>query len=150
MDVLREYPDMIVENASLIKRGNRLPLGRVYDASRNALVCLVKADNEALFLNSSAKIYYTGKRFPASVALNKLYFFVPYIKHKGIKDLYLIRIARVGTRKEGLPENDPNDLRLVFEIEFLKSLYDDYKPFVLKIWHTFTDTTMLELIDAKG
>ena len=31
-----------------------------------------------------------GKRFPSTVALNKLYYFMPYIKRKGIRDLYLI------------------------------------------------------------
>ena len=42
--------------------------------------------------------------------------------------MYLIKIARVGTRKEGQPDNDPNDFRLVFEIEFVKKLFKDYKP----------------------
>ena len=70
---------------------------------------------------------------------------MPYLKGKGISDLYLIKIARVGTRKEGQPDNDPNDLRLVFEIEFLDKLFDDYKPIALEIWRTFTDTNMTEL-----
>ena len=113
------------------------------DESKNVLISLVKRDNEAYFLNGElSKIYYTGKRFPSSVALNKLYYFMPYIKRKGIRDLYLIKIARVGTRKEGQPDNDPNDFRLVFEIEFVKRLFDDYKPFELEIWHTFTDTNL--------
>lgn len=67
---------------------------------------------------------------------------MPYLKRKGIRDLYLIRIARVGTRKEGQPDNDPNDLRLVFEIEFVKQLFEDYKSIDLKIWRTYTDTTL--------
>ena len=101
------------------------------------------------YLDRSAKIYYTGKRFPATVALNKLYYFMPYIKGKGIKDLYFIKIARVGTRKEGQPDEDPKDFRLVFEIEFVCQLFDDYKPISLEIWHTFTDTTMGELLTEK-
>ena len=112
------------------------------DSSKNVLVSLVKADNMEQYLDQSAKIYYTGKRFPSTVALNKLYYFVPYIKRKGIRDLYLIKIARVGTRKEGQPDNDPNDFRLVFEIEFVKKLFKDYKPVELEIWHTFTDTNL--------
>lgn len=71
---------------------------------------------------------------------------MPYLKRKGIRDLYLIRIARVGTRKEGQPDNDPNDLRLVFEIEFVKQLFEDYKPIDLKIWRTYTDTTLDSLL----
>ena len=70
---------------------------------------------------------------------------MPYLKGKGIRDLYLIKIARVGTRKEGQPDNDPNDLRLVFEIEFVDKLFEDYKPITLEIWRTFTDTNMTEL-----
>ena len=37
------------------------------------------------------------------------------------------------------------DLRLVFEIEFVKQLFDDYKLIELPIWHTFKDTTMDEI-----
>ena len=79
------------------------------------------------------------------MALNKLYYFMPYLKGKGIRDLYFIKIARVGTRKEGQEGEDKNDFRLVFEIEFAKQLFDDYKPVELNIWHTFTDTTMEEI-----
>jgi hypothetical protein len=109
------------------------------------LICLVKKDNQKPYDNQKADIYYTGKRFPATVSLNKLYYFMPYIKGKGIRDLYLIKKARVGTRKEGQPDNDPNDLRLVFEIEFVKQLFDDYKPAMLEIWRTYTETTINEL-----
>ncbi len=117
------------------------------DMDKNVLISLVKNDNVEHYLDQSAKIYYTGKKFPSSVALNKLYYFMPYIKRKGIRDLYLIKIARVGTRKEGQPNNDPNDFRLVFEIEFVKKLFKDYKPVELEIWHTFTDTTMKEVLE---
>ena len=118
------------------------------DVSKNVLISLVKKDNEAYFLNGElSKIYYTGKKFPSTVALNKLFYFMPYIKRKGIRDLYLIKIARVGSRKEGQPDNNPNDFRLVFEIEFVKKLFKDYKPAELEIWHTFTDTKMKEILD---
>ena len=72
-----------------------------------------------------------------------------YIKGKGIKDLYFIKIARVGTRKEGQPDNDPNDFRLVFEIEFVKQLFDDYKKVHLDIWQTFKDTTLGSIVDNQ-
>ena len=74
---------------------------------------------------------------------------MPYLKGKGVQDLYLIRIARVGSRKEGQPDNDPNDIRLVFEIEFLGRMFDEYMPLELNIWHTFTDTTMKEMMKLK-
>ena len=116
------------------------------DSTKNVLISLIKPDNVECYLDQSAKIYYTGKKFPSTVALNKLYYFMPYIKRKGIRDLYLIKIARIGTRKEGQPDNDPNDFRLVFEIEFVKKLFNDYKPIELEIWHTFTDTNISDIL----
>jgi len=118
------------------------------DISKNCLISLVKKDNIEQYVDQSAKIYYTGKRFPSTVALNKLYYFMPYLKGKGIRDLYIIKIARVGNRKEGQIGEDKNDFRLVFEIEFVKQLFEDYKPVELKIWRSFTDTTLQAIIDA--
>lgn len=114
----------------------------VVDTSKNVLISLVKKDNEKIFLDGSATIYYTGKKFPTTVALNKLYYFMPYIKGKGVRDLFLIKIARLGYRKEGTKEENKNDLRLVFEIEYVGQLFDDYKKVKLEIWRTFTDTTI--------
>lgn len=114
--------------------------------SKNVLISLVKKDNFEQYLDKSAKIYYTGKRFPSTVALNKLYYFMPYLKGKGIRDLYLIKIARVGTRREGQSGEDKNDFRLVFEIEYVTQLFADYQSIDLKIWRTFTDTTLKNLL----
>ena len=139
-EVLQEYPSGIVNSNT--------PNPEIdLDYSKNVLISLVKADNLEQYLDLSAKVYYTGKKFPSTVALNKLYYFMPHIKGKGVKDLYFINIARVGTRKEGQPDNDPNDFRLVFEIEFVKELFPDYKNIHLNIWHTFTDTTLGKIVD---
>lgn len=124
----------------------------VYDAdvmapTKHCLISIVKKDNFEQYLDQSAKIYYTGKKFPSTVALNKLYYFMPYLKGKGIRDLYLIKIARIGTRKEEQPGEDKNDFRLVFEIKFVKQLFHDYKAVELKIWRAFTDTTMRDVMN---
>lgn len=116
------------------------------DLSKNLLICNVKKDNWKQYLDGSAKIYYTGKRFPTTVALNKLYYFMPYLSGKGIRDLYYIKIARLGYRKEGQENEDKNDLRLVFEIERVGQLFDDYKKVKLEIWCSFTDTTLDKLL----
>lgn len=139
--VREEYPNEIV-NHSEVKVNPNLDLSK----DKNVLVSLVKSDNVDLFLDGSARIYYTGKKFPSTVALNKLYYFMPYVKQKGIRDIYLIKIARVGSKHEVHPEADENDLRLVFEIENIGPLFDDYKPIELKIWHTFTDTNLEALL----
>lgn len=147
-DVLLHYPKNIIENKGQIISQSKSKLRELeIDPTKNVLISYVRADNMEHFIDQSAKIYYTGKRFPSVVALNKLYYFMPYIKRKGIRDLYLIKIARVGTRKEGQPDNDPNDFRLVFEIEFVKQLFAEYKPIELTIWHTFTDTKLKEILD---
>lgn len=150
-EVLQCYPDYIVEN-NIVRENfagystNDESLDSIVKTAKNVLVCNVKPNNEKLFLNQTAEMYYTGKKFPSTVVLNKLYYFIPYIKHKGIRDLYLIKIARIGTRKEGQPDNDSNDFRLIFEIKFIKQLFMDYKPFELKIWRTYTDTTLDKII----
>lgn len=70
---------------------------------------------------------------------------MPYIKGKGVKDLWMIKVARLGFRKEGTDSEDKNDLRLVFEIEYVGQLFDDYQLVKLEIWRAFTDTTMASL-----
>ena len=144
LDLFDQYADNpIVENYMVHEE---LPeYGINIDTTKNCLISLVKKDNFEQYQDQSARIYYTGKKFPSTVALNKLYYFMPYLKGKGIRDLYFIKIARVGTRKEGQEGENKNDLRLVLEIEFVKQLFNEYKPVELKIWHTFTDTTMEEI-----
>ena len=139
-EVKAEYPNYIVDNGIITSMDFDV------DKTKNVLISLVKADNIEQYLDQSAKVYYTGKKFPSTVALNKLYYFMPYMKNKGIRDLYFIKIARVGTRKEGQPDEDKNDFRLVFEINFIGQMFNDYKPIKLEIWRTFTDTTINELM----
>lgn len=143
LSTLEQYPENIVDNTK--ENINFLLTNPKYDKTKNVLISYVKSDNMEQYLDRSAKIYYTGKKFPSTVALNKLYYFMPYFKGKGIRDLYLIKIARVGTRKEGQSDNNPNDFRLVFEIEYVDKLFEDFKPINLEIWRTFTDTNMTEL-----
>lgn len=124
----------------------------VLDKNKRLLIGFVKEDNQDYFLNEEpTKIYYTGKTksFPSTIALNKLYYFMPYIKGKGVKDLYLIRIARIGTKAEIHPKSNDKDPRLVFELEFLESL-PDYHPIRLNINHTYTDTFLGRIIDKDN
>lgn len=112
------------------------------DPKRHLLIGYVKPDNEAYFLDGGqTKIYYTGKAkaFPSTIALNKLYYFMPYFKGKGVKDLYLIRIARIGNKAEIHKDSHDKDPRLVFELEYLTSL-DDYKMIKPNANYTYRDT----------
>ena len=72
---------------------------------------------------------------------------MPYTKGKGIRDLYQIKVARVVSKHEFVDEADENDLRIAFEIEFVTSLFDDFKPIRLNIWRTFTDTKLRSILD---
>ncbi len=113
------------------------------DPSKHLLIGLVKKDNEDYFLKEEPiKFYYTGKAktFPSTVVLNKLYYFMPYIKGKGVKDLYLIRVARIGNKAEIYPESNDIEPRLVFEIEYLESL-SQYK--MIKLYRYWFKDTLL-------
>ena len=142
-NVRDNYPEQIIQNAD----GRKRVLGNNdLDDSKNVLVSLVTNENLDPFNRKKANLYYTGKKFPSTVKLNKLYYFMPYTKGKGIRDLYLIKVARVGTKHEVRQECDENDFRLVFELKFVKQLFDDYKPIKLQIWHTFTDTNLRAIL----
>ena len=113
------------------------------DSAKRLLIGLVKKDNEKYFLTQEpSKLYYTGSvsAFPSTIALNKLYYFMPHIKGKGVRDLYLIKVVRVGSKTEIHPEvEDKKAPRLVFELEYLESL-SEYKMINLNFQHAFTDT----------
>lgn len=111
------------------------------DKGKHLLIGLVKKDNEAYFMaEEPVKTYYTGKTktFPSTVALNKLYYFMPYIKGKGIRDLYLIRVARIGNKAEIHPETNDVEPRLVFELEYLESLPEYNKVQLNRYWYKDT------------
>ncbi len=111
------------------------------DPTKHLLIGLVKKDNEEYFLKEEpTKVYYTGKArsFPSTVSINKLYYFMPYIKEKGVRDLYLIRVARIGKKTEIQPGSKDEDSRLVFELEYLESL-PDYEMIKLnRYWYKDT------------
>ena len=114
------------------------------EMTKNLLIGFVKADNTDYFLDGgSRKTYYTGKAksFPSTVALNKLYYFMPYIKGKGVRDLYLIRIARIGSKAEIHPESNDHEPRLVFDLEYLTQL-PVYVAVRLNMFNTYRDTVL--------
>lgn len=120
--------------------------------TKRLLVGFVKTDNIKYFeSNDPEKIYYTGPigTFPSTIALNKLYYFMPYIAGKGIRDLYLIKIARMGYRKEGQLDADPQDVRLVFELTFLEQLFPDYQKITFNHGYAFRDTTLGRVLDKN-
>lgn len=122
------------------------------DNTKRLLIGLVKADNIDYFLKEEAsKLYYTGNvnTFPSTIALNKLYYFMPHIKGKGVRDIYLIKIVRIGSKNEVHPEEeDTKAPRLVFELEYLESL-PEYKMINLNFQHAFTDTYLGRVMSER-
>ena len=122
------------------------------DSTKRLLIGLVKADNIDYFLKEEAsKLYYTGNvnTFPSTIALNKLYYFMPHIKGKGVRDIYLIKIVRIGSKNEVHPEEDDTKApRLVFELEYLESL-PEYKMINLNFQHAFTDTYLGRVMSER-
>ena len=111
------------------------------DPAKHLLIGLVKKDNEEYFLNEEpTKIYYTGKTktFPSTVAINKLYYFMPYIKERGVRDLYLIRVTRIGKKSEIHPESNDEEPRLLFELEYLESLPEYEMLSLTRYWYKDT------------
>lgn len=123
------------------------------DKTKHLLIGVVKKDNEEYFLKEEpTKIYYTGisGTFPSTIALNKLYYFMPYIKKQGVSDLYLIRVARVGTKSEVHPETEDERPRLVFELEYLESLPNKQWVFLEKDKDfAFKDTLLGKIFKDK-
>lgn len=129
---------------------NRPQKQYILDSTKHLLIGLVKKDNEEYFLKEEpSKIYYTGKTktFPSTVSLNKLYYFMPYIKEKGVRDLYLIRVARIGNKAEIYPNSKDEAPRLVFELEYLESLPEYEMLSLTRYW--YKDTLLGRVIKEK-
>jgi DNA (cytosine-5)-methyltransferase 1 len=120
------------------------------DGTKHLLIGLVKKDNEGYFLREEpTKIYYTGKNktFPSTIALNKLYYFMPYIKEKGVRDIYLIKTIRIGNKAEIHPESGDKEPRLVFELEYLESLAEYEMITLYRYW--YKDTFLAKILKGK-
>ncbi|MCQ2130740.1 MAG: class I SAM-dependent methyltransferase [Bacteroidales bacterium] len=151
LDLFDQYADRSIVEGSYL-RETTVEYGKsnelVADIAKNVLISLVKDDSIEEYSTHSAKTYYSGKRFPAGIMLERLCYFMPYVKKKGIRDLYVIKSVRIGPCKEGPLSNKKNDLCLVFEIEFVKQLFEDYKSIKLEIWRSFTNTSIEEIMKA--
>lgn len=113
------------------------------------LVAYVPQENVKPFEDLKASEYYTRPRFPNTVNLQYVEYFVPYFKGKGIRDIYKVHHINTCTKKEFDPESDDERMRLLFQFKFVRHLFDEYKPHDLKIWYCFTDTTVKEIIEEK-
>lgn len=105
------------------------------------LVGLVK--DKAAFDGS---LYYTRSKFPTTISLNNLHYFMPYEKGVGVQEIYEIKRIRTITSKEAKNDSSANDdLRLAFELGDHKPFFPAPKMISLSIDYSFSDTTIGEL-----
>lgn len=110
--------------------------------SEKILIGIVSRNGEKPFESMNGSIYYTGKRFPATIDIKTLRYFMPYIKGKGVRDLYLIKSIRVAEYKKN---NNTPEYRMAFDMECLGQVYPDFKKIDLEIWHTYSHKNIEDL-----
>ena len=133
---------VIPQKGTFVEVGNRVLIGLVAVSNRRGYV--------QSFADGTATLYYTGSHFPTTIPLQGLHYFMPYIKEKGIRDVYEIVGLRTITAKEAKQTEgteETNDLRLAFDLRFARRLYDGYRPIDTSrmVNYTFVDTTFSEL-----
>ena len=133
---------VIPQKGALLQVPNRLLIGLVGNSSRPGYT--------QSFLDGNATLYHTGPKFPTTISLHDLHYFIPYIKSKGVRDIYEIVRVRTITGKEAKQtegEDATDDMRLAFELRFSRKLFDDYRPIDTHkmISYTFIDTTFDEI-----
>ena len=133
---------VIPQKGTFVDVGNRVLIGLVTNSSRKGYL--------QSFLDGTATLYYTGKQFPTTIALQNLHFFMPYIKGQGIRDVYEIVRVRTITAKEAKQvegEDAKDDLRLAFELRFVRKQYNEIRSINTSKMsnNTFIDTTFDEL-----
>lgn len=129
---------VIPQKGALLQVPNRLLVGLIGNSSRPGYT--------QSFLDGNATLYYTGPKFPTTIALHNLHYFIPYIKGEGIRDIYEIVRVRTITGKEAKQiegESATDDMRLAFELRFSRKLFDNYHPINTHklINYTFIDTS---------
>ena len=136
---------VIPQKGTFVEVGSRVLIGLVTNSSRKGYL--------QSFIDGNASIYYTGSHFPTTIALQDLHFFMPYIKGEGIRDVYEILRVRTITAKEAKQtegEEGMDDLRLAFELQFVRKQYANIQPVNTGklINYTFIDTTFDGLDDV--
>lgn len=129
---------VIPQKGALLQVPNRLLVGLIGNSSRPGYT--------QSFLDGNATLYYTGPKFPTTISLHDLHYFVPYIKGEGVRDIYEIIRIRTITGKEAKQvesEDATDDMRLAFELRFSHKLFKDHRQIDTRkmINYTFIDTT---------
>ena len=145
-EMLRDFiAELMHKNAVEIVEQVIPQKGTSLEIRDKVLVGLVREDNLAKFIDRSASVYYAGKNytFPQNIYLNNVHWFVPILKGKGARDLYKINAVHTGKKPH---EDEADAARIVFDIEYVRPLYDDYDTSLSsKVIHGVTCLTLKDL-----
>ena len=131
--------NVIPQKGAFVEVGNRVLIGYVKPSNRK--------DYYADFEKGCAELYYTGSKFPSTIALHNLHYFVPYIKGKGIRDVYeIVKIRTIKgseVKQQTVSSEQTDDIRLAFELRYARKLFNEYTQIRVDqmINYTFIDTT---------
>lgn len=148
--LLEKFIEELIHTKSYATIAHVIPQKGAYvEVGNRVLIGLVKEDNRQYqaFVDGMATLYYTGKQFPTTIALQDLHFFMPYIKGQGVRDVYEITKVRTITGKEAKQTNeddaDNKALRLAFELRYVRRQYAQFQSVNTSkmIGYTFVDTT---------
>lgn len=128
--------EMIPQKGAFVEVGNRVLVGVAKRSNRKGYL--------ESFEDGTADLYYTGPKFPTTIALHNLHFFIPYIKGKGIRDVYeVVRVRTITAQEAKQDDSNGDDMRLAFELKFNRRLFAEYQKIDTSkmINYTFIDTT---------
>lgn len=157
--LLENFIEELIQTKSYETIAHVIPQKGTYvEVGNRVLIGLVKEDNiqYQAFADGTATLYYTGKQFPTTIALQDLHFFMPYIKGQGVRDVYEITKVRTITSKEA-KQTDEDDadskaLRLAFELKYVRKQYASLQPIdtTRMIGYTYVDTTFEKLEECMA
>ena len=129
---------VIPQKGALLKVPNRVLVGLVGNSTRPGYT--------QSFHDGNATLYYTGPKFPTTISLHDLNYFIPYIKGEGVRDVYeIVRVRTITSNEAKQVEGDEatDDMRLAFELRFSRKLFANYQPIDTHklINYTFIDTS---------
>lgn len=135
---------VIPQKGALLKVPNRVLVGLVGNSTRPGYT--------QSFHDGKATLYYTGPKFPTTISLHDLNYFIPYIKGKGVRDIYeIVRVRTITSKEAKQVEGDEvtDDMRLAFELRFNRKLFANYQQIDTHklINYTFIDTTFDKMDD---
>ena len=153
--LLEEFIEKLIDMKSADTIAKVIPQkGTFMEVGDRVLIGLVKESSAKSYLkkfeDGTADLYYTGPSFPTTIALHNLHYFIPYMKNKGIRDVYEItkvRTIRASEAKQTVMETGKDDLRLAFHLKPHHKIADGYRAIDTHKMadRTFLDTTFGEL-----